>query len=161
MNSQDRKPILIAAVCVGIAMLLFVLGSGLGGRDAGGTAGWQDRLKALKLGSDLSISELQPAGGSCSMEASRITVIGSCVLAVAEFGGPFSLQVTKSAQLVALQPVKLTLTLEGTRTTEEVKAGCQTSAIFGRAGGAVTISCMLPTSPCTIELGPGKDCSKE
>lgn len=161
MSSENRKPFLIAAACAVVAVVVFALASGFGGRDATGAAGWKDRLGGLGLGSELSIAELRPAGGNCKVEAARITIVGSCALAVDAFGGAFSLQAVKSAELVPSSAVKLTLTLEGTSTTEAVKSGCRISAVFGRSGGALTVSCSVPTSPCAIELGPGKDCSKD
>ena len=161
MTSENRKPFLIAASCAAVAVLVFFLGSGLGGRDDGGTAGWKDRLGELNLSTDLEMSELQPVGGNCSIETPRITITGSCAVKIAEFGSPFSLATTKRAELVAVEPVKLTITVEGTSTSQSINAGCQISAVFGRSGGALTVSCRIPTFPCAIELGPGKDCSKE
>ena len=161
MSSPNRKPLLIAAMCAAIAVLVFALGSGFGGRDADGTAGWKDRLDRLKLSAVLEISELQAVGGNCRLEASRIIISGSCALAVSEFGGPFSLLATKHAELVPDTTVNLALTVEGTSITQKVDAGCRISAVFGRSGGTLTVICLDLTFPCTVELGHGKDCSKE
>lgn len=161
MNRENRKPLLIAAICVVLAVVVFALGAGFGGRPAGGAANWKDRLGALDPGTDLTISELQPVGGNCEVAGSRISIIGSCVLAVAEFGGPFSLEVIKRTELVSAASVKITLTLEGTSTTAKIDPGCRISAVIGRSGGTLTVSCTFPTSPCTVEAGQGRDCSKE
>lgn len=161
MSTGNRKPLIIAAVCAAVAVVVFALGAGFGGRDEDGAAGWQDRLEGLELSAGLEIDELQPAGGNCRLDEDRITINGSCTLAVGEFGGPFSLLATKRAELVPAAPVKLTLAVEGTSTRQDVGTGCRINLVFGRSGGALTLSCQLITAPCTVELGQGRDCSKE
>ncbi|NMR30519.1 hypothetical protein [Crystallibacter degradans] len=161
MSAGNRKPLIIAAVCAAVAVVVFALGAGFGGQGADGAAGWQDRFGGLELSAGLDISELQPAGGNCRLDGDRITITGSCTLAVGEFGGPFSLQATKHAELVPAAPVNLMLAVEGTSTQQDVGAGCGINLVFGRSGGALTLTCQLITVPCAVELGQGRDCSKE
>ncbi|EMY35864.1 hypothetical protein D477_002231 [Arthrobacter crystallopoietes BAB-32] len=160
MSTGNRKPLIFVAVLAVVAIAVFALGAGFGGRGSGGAAGWQDRFAGFRLGSDLTMAELRPTGGSCRTDANRIVVTGSCVLSVAEFGGPFSFEATKQASFVPASPVEITLAVEGTSATQEVDPGCQVNTVFGRSGGSLAISCRGFVPECVVQLGPGRDCSE-
>lgn len=152
MSGENKKPITIAIVCAAIIVLLFGLGAGFGGARADGANTWKQRLDGLNPGSPLPTADMRPVGSGCVVAEESITVSGSCLLAVASFGGAFSLETTKRARVVAASNVILTLAIEGTSTSKNISPDDDpVEVVIGRGGGTLQIQCLL-TSVCVLGM---------
>jgi hypothetical protein len=154
MISENRKPLLILALCAVVAILLLVLGVGLGQRGGGGTDSWQRRFEDTVAPEVLRPADLSVTSGSCSVEDDRIAVTGECTIKVLASGGRFSLKdVTRQAKLsVAGFPVVVTVVLGERRIAQTVDPGDDpVSLTFGRDGGTLVLQCGFGT--CVVVFG--------
>jgi hypothetical protein len=144
MISENRKPLLILALCAVVAVLLLVLGVGLGQRDGGGIGSWQRRFGDAVSPAVLRPTDLSITSGSCSAADDRITVTGGCTIEVPAVGSTFSIkEVTRQAKLsVAGFPVVVEVVLGERRIAQTVRPGDDpVSLTFGRDGGTLSLQC--------------------
>ncbi|WP_115787049.1 hypothetical protein [Arthrobacter silvisoli] len=152
MNSGNRKPIIVVAICAVIAALVLVLGVSCSGSNNAGAPGWQSGFAKAAGGGKLTTADLAPAGGSCSASGGQLAVAGSCTFEVGKFGGLFDFgPPTKRARLLPQQAVTVTLSVEGTRTEQSASAGDTVDLTFGTSGGSLGIRCLVPGN-CVLQL---------
>lgn len=152
MISENRKPLLILAVCGVVAVLLLVLGVGLGQRDGGGIDSWQRRFEDAVAPQVLRPADLSITSGSCSAEDDRITLTGVCTIEVPATA--FSVKdVTRQAKLsVSGLPVVVAVVLGERRISQTVEPGDDpVSLTFGRDGGSLVLQCGF--GPCVVVFG--------
>ncbi|WP_426300218.1 hypothetical protein [Arthrobacter sp. R-11] len=152
MNGENRKPIIVVAVCAVVAVLVLVLGVSCSGSNNAGAPGWQSGFAGVAKGGKLTTADLAPAGGSCSASGGQLAVAGSCTFQVRKFGGLFDFgPPTKRARLLPQQAVAVTLSVEGTRTEQSADPGDTVELTFGTSGGSLGIRCLVPGG-CVLQL---------
>jgi hypothetical protein len=148
MIAENRKPLLIAALCGVVAVLLVVLGVGLGQRDGGGIGAWQRRFLGAVAPEVLYPTDLSMTSGSCAAQDDRIDVTGVCTIEVPASGGTFSAKgVTRQAKLsVSGSPVVVAVVVGGRRIAQTLRPGDDpVSLTFGRDGGTLLLQCVFGT----------------
>ncbi|MFI7742511.1 hypothetical protein [Kocuria rhizosphaericola] len=155
MTGVDRKPVVVALVCVAVAVLLFATGTaGTVLRGTGGSGIWQERLGDLRIGEPVTTGDLLAIGANCTIGPAEIRWSGSCLVRIEEFGGRFSLRTTKNfrAEVVA-GPVDARLEVRGTPVEDTVPTGESIEFTVGRAGGFLGLQCgRFGPDPCAIAL---------
>lgn len=154
MTGADRKPVVVALVCVAVAVLLFVTGAAapaLRDREASGER-WQDRLHDLRVGAPVTSGDLLAIGASCTLDRTRIRWSGSCLVRIEESGGRFSLRSTKSfSARVVGGPVDARLEVQGALVEQTVDPAEIIEFTVGRSGGFLGLQCRR-LEPCALEL---------
>lgn len=150
--SENRKPLLILAVCGVVAVLLLVLGVGMGQREGGGIGAWQRRFEDAVAPKALRPADLTITSGSCAAQDDRITVAGVCTIEVPAGGGTVK-GVTRQAKLsVSGFPVVVAVVLGERRIAQTVEPGDEpVSLTFGRDGGSLVLQCGFGT--CVVVFG--------
>ncbi|MFJ4027887.1 hypothetical protein ACIPWF_11135 [Paenarthrobacter sp. NPDC089989] len=142
MNKENRTPILVVLACGVIAILVLVFGVSCGGNN-NAAGDWQAGFSGAAAGGRLTGTDLLVTGGSCSVSDTQLTVTGSCVLDVKEFGGGLFYfgPPTKRARLVPQQPVTVALFIQGTRAEQDSGPGKSVDLTFGTSGGQLGVTC--------------------
>lgn len=152
MNEENRTPIIVVVICGVIAILVLVFGVSCGGGNDDAAGDWQGGFSDAAKGGQLTGADLAAGGGSCSASELHLVVAGSCTFVVKEFGGLFSFGTpTKRARLAPLQPITVTLFVEGTRAEQDVEPGDTVDVTFGTSGGQLGITCHTAGN-CVLKL---------
>ncbi|MCA4135432.1 hypothetical protein [Arthrobacter sp. M4] len=152
MNQENRRPIIIAIVCAVIAIAVLVFGVSCGGGNNAAAKDWQGFFSGAGKGGRITVADLAVNGGSCSASAAQLVVAGSCTFGIKEFGGLFNFgPPTKRARLRPLQPVTVSLLVEGTKTQQDATVGDSVDLTFGTSGGQFTVVCRT-VGNCVIQL---------
>lgn len=156
MIAEHRKPLLVLAASGVVAVLVLVLGIGLGRRDSGGVGGWQQRLSGAASPTVLRPADLSRSAGSCALEDDHITVSGECTFTVQKNGGAFSLTgATREAKVsVSGFPVLVSVIVDDRRIAQDLSPGDGPVRLtFGRDGGVLQFACGL--GPCVVAFAEG------
>lgn len=152
MAEDSRKPLVVLAVLLVLAIVLFVTGA-VGASRSAPSPEWSNPFGTSAVASPLRPGELEVADGSCSVGEAAITLVGGCVLRVlpVEGGWPWE-RVTRSVRLIGVTgPVKVTLTVQGKQLGTDLDPGDDLRATFTRDGGDLVLGC-LAVGGCTVTL---------
>lgn len=156
VSAENRKPLIILGLCCLVAVLVLVLGVGLGRRGNKGGSTWQSRLSSLVAPAALRPGDLTLTSGACAVTGAKITVTGDCTLAIPPHGGAFSVKgVTRQSRLaVGGFPVEIAVDVGGRRIAQTVKPGDDPVRLtFGRDGGTLHLRCLFGT--CAVVFAGG------
>ncbi|MDH6236127.1 hypothetical protein [Cryobacterium sp. CG_9.6] len=155
MAESNRKPLIIAGIVAGVAVLVCVVGVGFGGGNQSADQSLQTRLTGIGPVAVLTTADLILTSGRCAIAGQQIAVAQQCTFSIAEFGGSFDLgPVTKRGTLTVITaPANVTvgMTLQGVDASQEVEPGKSTDLTVGRAGGSLTLTCP-GLDPCQLQL---------
>lgn len=154
-DMPDRRRLVVLGALAVLALLVLLVGAGFGGRDAG-AGGWQERLRGLGAGGDLTTSHLVLRSGDCRVGGQQIAVRTACVLEVQPAGGRFSLGApTRRATLEnGPAPLGVTMTVEGQEIEVDLEAGEDVLLTIGRSGGTLALECEALLEDCVVRLSP-------
>jgi hypothetical protein len=158
MSDDNRKPIIIAAVCAGIAVLVLVFGIGFG-RGGSADSSWQSNLSGFDVAAPLTTADLELIAGSCTVGDREIIIPAQCSFRIPEFGGTFELgAITKKTDATLVAPtgaaLGIEMLIEGTSVSHTVEVNKPVGLTVGRSGGALTLVCGSGLGgPCLVTLG--------
>jgi hypothetical protein len=149
--AESRKPLIVLAVLVVLAIVVYVSGA-VGAARNGGGDGWTNPFGSLNVGDRLDVSELAVADGNCNA-GEVITFQGACRLGVAPVTGGWPWQrVTRTLRLVGAQgSVKVALAVQGKTLRTDLDPGDDVRLTFTRDGGDLVLAC-LAVGGCTVGL---------
>ena len=152
--SPERKRLLVVGAIAVVAVLVFVVGVGFGGRQ-GGADRWQDRLSGVGVGEALTTSDLVRTSGDCDVTGQQVVVQGACAFEVAATGGRFALgSPTRRVTLVnGPTPLRLTMTVEDQDIEVDLDPGEDVRLTMGRSRGSLALRC-LGAFDCGVTLVP-------
>lgn len=151
MAEDNRKPLVVLAVLVLLAITLYVTGA-VGAAGGGRDAAWSNPIGGVSVGDLLRPDELAATDGNCSVGA-VITFAGGCRLQVAavEEGWPWQ-RVTRSIRLVGgAGRVRVSLTIQGKALRTDLDPGDDVRLTFTRDGGELGLACFA-VGGCTVTL---------